>query len=185
MTHRRPREDVLVRRGVTVEAIPSGDPLTLQAGQLAQIAQGLGGSFALAVEGQLVRLKGQDADAIGKQLPEALAIPEDLHIDALEPLVWEQLRTCYDPEIPVNIVDLGLVYRVAFEPMDDSADKVRAVIDMTLTAPGCGMGESIANEVCDKVLALPRVGEITVNLVFTPPWDRSRMSEAALLALGL
>ncbi|ODU60812.1 MAG: putative Fe-S cluster assembly protein SufT [Comamonadaceae bacterium SCN 68-20] len=185
MTHRRPREDVLVRRGVTVEAIPSGEPLTLQAGQLAQITQALGGSFTLAVEGQLVRLKGQDADAIGKQLPEALAIPEDLHIDALEPLVWEQLRTCYDPEIPVNIVDLGLVYRVAFEPMDDSADKVRAVIDMTLTAPGCGMGESIANEVCDKVLALPRVGEITVNLVFTPPWDRSRMSEAALLALGL
>ena len=186
MTHLHPREDVLVRRGVAVEAIPSGEPLTLQAVQLAQITQALGGSFTLAVEGQLVRLKGQDADAIGKQPPAALDIPADLHIDALEPLVWEQLRTCYDPEIPVNIVDLGLVYRVAFEPMDDgSADKVRAVIDMTLTAPGCGMGESIANEVCDKVLALPRVGEITVNLVFTPPWDRSRMSEAALLALGL
>ena len=98
--------------------------------------------------------------------------------------VVEACRTVYDPEIPVNIVDLGLVYRLDFEPSDD-ADKVRVVIDMTLTAPGCGMGESIANEVCDKVLALPRVGEITVNLVFTPPWDRSRMSEAALLALGL
>lgn len=185
MMHRRHREDVLVRRTVTVETVPSGQPIELEAGQLAQITQALGSSFTLVVDGQLVRLKGQDADAIGKTPPEAIAVPEDLHIDDLEPLIWETLRTCYDPEIPVNIVDLGLVYRVAFEPMDDSADKVRAVIDMTLTAPGCGMGESIANEVCDKVLALPRVGEITVNLVFTPPWDRSRMSEAALLALGL
>ena len=184
MTHRHPREDVLVRRSVAVEAIPSGAPLTLQAGQLAQITQALGGSFTLAVEGQLVRLKGQDADAIGKQPPAALDIPADLHIDALEPLVWEQLRTCYDPEIPVNIVDLGLIYRCEVTPIDAHGD-VQVVIDMTLTAPGCGMGESIANEVCDKVLALPRVGEITVNLVFTPPWDRSRMSEAALLALGL
>ncbi|HPU20080.1 MAG TPA: iron-sulfur cluster assembly protein, partial [Alicycliphilus sp.] len=94
------------------------------------------------------------------------------------------LRTCYDPEIPVNIVDLGLVYRLDFEPSDD-ADKVRVVIDMTLTAPGCGMGESIANEVCDKVLTLPRVGDITVNLVFDPPWERAMMSEEAQLALGL
>ncbi|MGL4437089.1 MAG: iron-sulfur cluster assembly protein, partial [Giesbergeria sp.] len=78
----------------------------------------------------------------------------------------------------------GLVYRCALEPLEDS-DKLRVVIDMTLTAPGCGMGEAIADEVCDKVLALPRVGEITVNMVFTPPWDRSMMSEAAQLALGL
>ena len=131
-----------------------------------------------------MRLKGQDADAIGKPPPEAIAVPQDLHIDDLEPLIWDTLRSCYDPEIPVNIADLGLIYRLAFEPLPEP-DTVRVVIDMTLTAPGCGMGESIANEVCDKVLALPRVGEITVNLVFTPPWDRSRMSEAALLALGL
>ena len=184
MMNRRHREDVLVRRHVTVETIPSGHPVELEPGQLAQITQALGGSFTLLVEGQLMRLKGQDADAIGKQPPEALAVPKDLPIEELEPLVWDTLRTCYDPEIPVNIADLGLVYRLAFEPLDDP-DQVRVVIDMTLTAPGCGMGESIANEVCDKVLALPRVGEITVNLVFTPPWDRSKMSEAALLALGL
>ncbi|PWW44667.1 putative Fe-S cluster assembly protein SufT [Melaminivora alkalimesophila] len=184
MMHRRHREDVLVRRPVQVETIPSGHPVELEAGQLAQITQALGGSFTLLVEGQLMRLKGSDADAIGKQPPEAIVVPEDLHIDDLEPLVWQQLRTCYDPEIPVNIVDLGLVYRLEFEPLAEQ-DKVRAVVDMTLTAPGCGMGESIANEVCDKILALPRVGEITVNLVFDPPWDRSRMSEEALLALGL
>ncbi|SDM38824.1 probable FeS assembly SUF system protein SufT [Oryzisolibacter propanilivorax] len=184
MTHRRHREDVLVRRTVTVETIPSGMPVELEAGQLAQITQALGGSFTLLVEGQLMRLKGQDADAIGKTPPETIAVPADLHVDDLEPLVWKTLATCYDPEIPVNIVDLGLVYRVAFEPLED-ADKVRAVVDMTLTAPGCGMGEAIADEVCDKILALPGVGEITVNLVFDPPWDRSRMSEAAQLALGL
>jgi len=184
MTHRRHREDVLVRRGVTVEAIPSGEPITLEAGQLAQITQALGSFFTLLAEGQLMRLKGVDADAIGKTPPEAIAVPEDLPIDDLEPVVWQTLRTCYDPEIPVNIVDLGLVYRLAFEPLPD-CDKVRVLVDMTLTAPGCGMGEAIADEVCDKVLALPRVGEITVNLVLDPPWDRSMISEAAQLALGL
>ena len=184
MTYRRHREDVLVRRTVGVETIPSGMPVELEAGQLAQITQALGGSFTLLVEGQLMRLKGQDADAIGKEPPQAISAPQDLHIDDLEPLIWETLRTCYDPEIPVNIVDLGLVYALRFEPLQEQ-DKVRVVIDMTLTAPGCGMGEAIADEVCDKVLALPRVGEITVNLVFDPPWDRSRMSEEAQLALGL
>lgn len=184
MTYRRHREDVLVRRNVTVEAIPSGEPIELEAGQLAQITQALGSSFTLLVEGQLMRLKGVDADAIGKTPPETITAPADLPIEELEPLVWETLRTCYDPEIPVNIVDLGLVYRCALEPLEDS-DKLRVVIDMTLTAPGCGMGEAIADEVCDKVLALPRVGEITVNLVFDPPWDRSMMSEEAQLALGL
>ena len=184
MMNRRHREDVLVRRHVTVETIPSGHPVELEPGQLAQITQALGGSFTLLVEGQLMRLKGQDADAIGKPPPEAIAVPQDLHIDDLEPLIWDTLRSCYDPEITVNIADLGLIYRLAFEPLPEP-DTVRVVIDMTLTAPGCGMGESIANEVCDKVLALPRVGEITVNLVFDPPWDRSMMTEAAQLALGL
>ena len=184
MMNRRHREDVLVRRSVTVETIPTGYPVELEAGQLAQITQALGSSFTLLVEGQLMRLKGADADAIRKQPPETIVVPADLPLDELEPLIWDTLRTCYDPEIPVNIVDLGLVYRLDFEPSDD-ADKVRVVIDMTLTAPGCGMGESIANEVCDKVLTLPRVGDITVNLVFDPPWDRSMMSEEAQLALGL
>lgn len=139
MMNRRHREDVLVRRNVMVETIPSGQPVELEQGMLAQITQALGSSFTLLVEGQLMRLKGQDADAIGKQPPETVAVPEDLHIDDLEPLIWDTLRTCYDPEIPVNIVDLGLVYRLDFSPSDE-ADKVRVVIDMTLTAPGCGMG---------------------------------------------
>ena len=157
MISRRHREDVLVRRPVMVETIPSGHPVELEPGMLAQITQALGSSFTLLVEGQLMRLKGADADAIGKTPPESIPIPEDLHIDDLEPLIWDTLRTCYDPEIPVNIVDMGLVYKLAFEPSDEP----------------------------DKVLALPRVGDITVNLVFDPPWDRSMMSEEAQLALGL
>jgi probable FeS assembly SUF system protein SufT len=181
---KRQREDVLVRRAVRVERIPDGSPIDLEAGILAQITQALGSSFTLLVEGQLVRLRGVDADAIGKKEPAALEVPQTVEAEDVSDLVWQVLRTCYDPEIPVNIVELGLIYRCVLEPLEGDT-KVRVVIDMTLTAPGCGMGEAIANEVCDKVLALPRVGEITVNMVFDPPWNRSMMSEAALLSLGL
>ena len=180
---KRQREDVLVRRAVCVERIPDGSPIDLEAGTLAQITQALGSSFTLVVEGQLVRLRGADADAIGKKEPAALALPEVVEAKDVSDLVWQTLRTCYDPEIPVDIVELGLVYGVDVDPSDDG--KLRVRVRMTLTAPGCGMGEAIANEVCDKVLAMPRVGEITVNMVFDPPWNRSMMSEAALLSLGL
>ena len=188
MTYRRHREDVLVRRNVTVEAIPSGEPIELEAGQLAQITQALGSSFTLLVEGQLMRLKGVDADAIGKDKPEAMNVVhdgDDTSDEEVKRLIWEQLHTCYDPEIPVNIVDLGLVYKCEVEPYEQEAGKLRVIVDMTLTAPGCGMGEVIANEVNDKILNLPRVEEVTVNIVFDPPWDRSMMSEEAQLALGL
>lgn len=184
MMSRRQREDVLVRRPVVVETVPSGQPFELNPGQIAQITQALGGSFTLVVEGQMVRLKGEDADAIGKEPPQAITIPKNVKVDDVEPLIWEVLRTCYDPEIPVNIVDLGLIYGCKIDPLDEHGD-VQVTIDMTLTAPGCGMGEAIANEVCDKVLSLPRVQDITVNLVFDPPWSRSMMSEEAQLALGL
>ena len=146
--------------------------------------QALGSSFTLVVEGQLVRLRGDDADAIGKEPPESIVVPENVSTADIEPLIWETLKSCYDPEIPVNIVDLGLIYRCEVTPIDAHGD-VQVVIDMTLTAPGCGMGEAIANEVCDKVLALPKVEDITVNLVFDPPWTRSMMSEEAQLTLGL
>ena len=116
--------------------------------------------------------------------PESIVVPENVSTADIEPLIWETLKSCYDPEIPVNIVDLGLIYRCEVTPIDAHGD-VQVVIDMTLTAPGCGMGEAIANEVCDKVLALPKVEDITVNLVFDPPWTRSMMSEEAQLTLGL
>jgi len=178
------RERVIVRRNVEVACVPDGTPAELPAGTLVQITQALGASFTLLVDGQLMRLAGADADAIGKPVPVAPVVVQAEGPEGVRAQVWQTLKTCYDPEIPVNIVELGLIYRCVLEPLEDT-EKVRVVIDMTLTAPGCGMGEAIANEVCDKVLALPRVGEITVNMVFDPPWDRSMMSEAALLSLGL
>jgi probable FeS assembly SUF system protein SufT len=177
------REPVLTTRPVSVERIPDGTPAELPAGNPAQITQALGGSFTLLVEGQLVRLKGADADAIGKTVPAAPSMPADVKPGELRGLVWQTLKTCYDPEIPVDIVELGLVYVCDVLPMDD--DQFRVSIKMTLTAPGCGMGDVIADEVCNKVLALPRVGEATIDVVFDPPWNRSMMSPAALLTLGL
>jgi len=179
----RARERVVVRRPVTVERVPHGTPLELAAGAVAQVTQALGTNFTLLVDGQLVRLKGQDADAIGKAVPETTAAAGDPDA-SLEQRIWDTLATCYDPEIPVDIVELGLVYRCELQPMEDGR-RTRVDIDMTLTAPGCGMGDLIGQEVADKVLALDEVGEVHVTLVFDPPWDRSRMSEAAQLALGL
>lgn len=176
------REPVIVRRLVTVGRVPDGTPLELEPGTMGQVTQALGSNFTLLVEGQLVRLKGSDADAIGKPVPDAGAAQADPGED-LEAAIWRTLASCYDPEIPVDIVELGLVYRCELTPLSDR--RTRVEIDMTLTAPGCGMGELLAEEVADKVLALPAVGEVKVDMVFDPPWDRSRMSEAAQLALGL
>jgi len=184
----RSRESVLIRRDVVGELVPYGTPYELQEGQWAEITQALGTSFTLLVEGRPVRLGGADADAIGKDTPEAMTVEHDgdeTTDEEIKRLIDEQLHTCYDPEIPVNIVDLWLVYKCELEPYEQEAGKLRIVIDMTLTAPGCGMGEVIANEVNDKLLNLPRIEEVTVNIVFDPPWDRSMMTEEANLALGL
>jgi probable FeS assembly SUF system protein SufT len=179
----RSREPVVTTRAVHVERIPHGTVHELPAGIAAEITQALGSSFTLLVEGHLVRLKGVDADAIGKPVPQAPAVPADASRADMERLVWQALRTCYDPEIPINIVELGLVYGCDIEP--EGEDQVRVAIRMTLTAPGCGMGEAIANEVADKLLALPRVAEANVDMVFDPPWGRERLSEEARLMLGL
>jgi probable FeS assembly SUF system protein SufT len=184
---RRPRETVVVARPVRVERIPDGTPFELPAGTLAEITQALGSHFTLHVDGRLVRLRGDDADAIGRSVPAPGADMdgdgEDTAPADLRSRIRRVLKTCYDPEIPVDIVELGLVYACEIEPLDDGRARVR--IALTLTAPGCGMGELLATEVADKVLALSEVAEVTVDMVFDPPWDRSRMSEAALLTLGL
>ena len=177
------REPVVTTRAVRVGCIPDGRPADLPAGTPAQITQALGTSFTLWVDGQLMRLRGADADAIGKPIPAPPTLSVDIEPGDPTGLVWETLKTCYDPEIPVDIVELGLVYACDVLPMEGG--HFRVSIKMTLTAPGCGMGEVIAEEVCDKVLALPQVGEAHVDIVLDPPWDRSRMSEAALLTLGL
>lgn len=176
------REPVMLRRPVTVECIPDGTPYELEPGWTAEITQALGSHFTLNIGGQLVRLKGSDADAIGKPVPEPMAAQPDDGAD-LPTRIQRVLATCYDPEIPIDIVELGLIYRCDVSELADGRSKV--TIEMTLTAPGCGMGDVLANEVADKVLALDGVGEVKVDMVFDPPWDRSRMSEAAQLALGL
>ena len=180
---RAQRERVMVTREVVVSCVPDGQAVELLPGTLAQITQALGSSFTLLVEGQLMRLAGVDADAIGKSVPLAPVFPDNIGPESLRDLVWETLKTCYDPEIPVDIVELGLVYVCDVIPIDD--EQVRVSIKMTLTAPGCGMGEVLAEEIAEKVMALPRVADVTVEFVFAPPWDRSRMSEAAQLMLGL
>lgn len=176
------REPVILRRLVTVECIPDGTPFELEPGWTAEITQALGSHFTLNIGGQLVRLKGIDADAIGKPIPQPEPAPPDDGAD-LQTRIWRTLATCYDPEIPIDIVELGLIY--ACELGERAEGGTRVGIQMTLTAPGCGMGDAIANEVADKVLALDGVDEVKVDMVFDPPWDRSRMSEAAQLALGL
>ncbi len=179
----RTREAVELARPVQVETVPGAASIELPAGTTALLVQALGSSFTLAVHGQLVRLAGSDADAIGREQPAAVAVDPELRRDDVAGLVWQVLKTCYDPEIPVDIVELGLVYACDVVPVDD--ESVRVSIRMTVTAPGCGMGEAIAHEVREKVAALPRVAAVDVALVFDPPWDRTRLSESALLALGL
>jgi probable FeS assembly SUF system protein SufT len=181
---RHSRESVIVRRPVQVELIPHGTPIELPVGTLAEITQALGTNFTLHVDGRLVRLKGADADAIGKPVPtpSAAVTPPGAPAD-LPTQVREVLKTCYDPEIPVDIVELGLIYGVDITPAGNGRSNVS--IQLTLTAPGCGMGDALGNEVAEKILALDSVQEVTVDLVFDPPWDRSRMSDVALLSLGL
>lgn len=179
----RSSEPVSFSRDCTVVLVPQGERVTLPAGSVGYITQALGGSFTVFVEGNLFRIAGEDADAIGKEAPEALALSEDAGDDEVEKLVWEQLRTCFDPEIPVNIVELGLVYTVELGRREDGERKVD--VRMTLTAPACGMGDILVDDVRSKVERIPTVAEADVELVFDPPWNQSMMSEAAKLETGM
>jgi probable FeS assembly SUF system protein SufT len=133
----------------------------------------------------MVRLSGKEVAAIGKEPVETPQIEGDVNKENLEKLVWDQLRTCYDPEIPVNIVDLGLVYLCEVEPAGEGEGTWKAHIKMTLTAPGCGMGPVLAGDVRIKLLAIPGIRDANVEVVFDPVWDRAMMSEAARLQLGM
>ena len=176
------REARTLARDVEVAAIPYGDKLTLTAGTNVYITQALGGSYtAMTDHGYLVRIEGKDADAIG-ETPTAPVTAEDAAGRTTKELAWEQLRSCYDPEIPVNIVDLGLVYKCETEPVE-GGEKVK--VEFTLTAPGCGMGDFLRQDVEQKLLALPGVKEADVQVVLDPAWDQSMMSDAARLQLGL
>ena len=163
--------------------IPSGDHVTLPAGTVGYITQALGGSFTVFVDGNLFRVAGVDADAIGRTPVMPPSLPDDATEEDVERLLWDQMKTVYDPEIPVNIVDLGLVYRCE---MRQGADGLREVdIEMTLTAPGCGMGDILVDDVRSKLELVPTIGRVNVELVFDPPWNHSMMSEVARLETGM
>ncbi|GAB3731463.1 putative Fe-S cluster assembly protein SufT [Luteimonas pelagia] len=181
----RSSEPVRFERDCDVVLVPQGDAVTLPAGSIGYITQALGGSWTVFVEGNLFRVAGRDGDAIGKEPPAPIELPEGAGDAEIERLVWSQLRTCFDPEIPINIVDLGLVYEATVKP-DAARDGARMVeVRMTLTAPGCGMGEILVDDVRSKLELIPTVAEADVELVFDPPWNRSMMSEAARLETGM
>jgi len=180
-------EMVVLSRDCEATEIPSGYKFTLPAGSSATITQALGATYTVVTdEGYMVRIAAKDADAIGKETATeshdgssgGAEAPEDL-----EQLVWDQLRSCYDPEIPVNIADLGLVYSCVITPLPEGGNRVE--VKFTLTAPGCGMGDSLSADVESAILSVPGVKEVDAEVVFDPPWDLSMMPEATRLQLGM
>ena len=179
------REEITFSRNTEAVMIPSGEKVLVPKGAQATITQSLGGTYTLITDrGLMVRVSGGDVVAIGKTPVETAEVkPEELTPEKLEEMVWDALKTCYDPEIPVNIVDLGLVYLCELDDAEEGGKSVK--IKMTLTAPGCGMGPVLASDVKMKIENVPGVKKADVDVVFDPVWDRSMMSEAARLQLGM
>jgi probable FeS assembly SUF system protein SufT len=176
-------ESFVIQREVDAVMVPSGHAIKLQPGLAGFISQALGGSFTLYIEGNLYRLAGADADAIGKDPLVAPDLPPNSTDDDVRQIAWQQMKTCFDPEIPINIVDLGLIYDCNVTANDDGSRSVE--VQMTLTAPGCGMGEVLVQDVREKIEQIPTVREARVELVFDPPWRREMMSPAAQLQMGM
>jgi len=173
------RRMVVARADCPARRVPDGTPLTIPKDTFVTITQALGGNYTVTYNGQMVRVDGTDAEALGLE-PELLSFAAPTDDQIREEQVWEALKTVYDPEIPVDLVNLGLIYRVA---VDQQAHKV--TIEMTLTAPGCGMGPVLVGDVEYRVKLVPNVGEVKVDLVFDPPWQRDMMSEEAQLETGM
>lgn len=180
-------EPFKLTRDVQVVAVPAGHAVTLPEGTEVVVTQALGGSYTLLVPGYggLFRLANRDADAIGKEPPvgETAGSEKTQAGEGLERQVWEALKTCYDPEIPVNIVDLGLIYDMQLLPLTDGTNRIE--VKMTLTAQGCGMGTSIASDARYKLLDLPGVSEADVHVVWDPPWTPDKISAEGRALLGI
>lgn len=189
MTAMNPKEPITLERDCPAALIPDGTPITLPQGSVVFLTQSLGGSYTVNIGGNLARIAGEDADALGYDLEEQQTQKEltgDGNVDEAE--VWEALRNCYDPEIPINMVDLGLIYDCQIIPQEtDAGERTgnKVHILMTLTAPGCGMGQFIADDVQAKVAAVANVTEVDVELTFDPPWSYEMMSDAAKLETGM
>jgi probable FeS assembly SUF system protein SufT len=173
-------------RDVDAAVVPVGTKVMLQKGEQAYVTQSLGGSYTVVVNGNMFRIDGKDADALGLEVAEKPATPVGAPRDkeVLEKEVWNQLKTCYDPEIPVNVVDLGLIYDCSLTPIGAS-NSFKADVKMTLTAPGCGMGPTLAQDVQNRLLSIEEIDEANVELVWEPQWNQGMMTEAAKLQLGL
>jgi probable FeS assembly SUF system protein SufT len=173
-------EPKILSRACEVLEIPSGIPHLLPMGTVVRISQALGDSYTVtSAQGKMYRVEGKDADALGFAVNQSAAAQQGFSEDA----VWAELRTVFDPEIPVNIVDLGLIYACVITPLQELGNRID--IKMTLTAPGCGMADVLKADVERKLSRLPGVEQVSVEVVFDPPWDSSRISEAAKLQLGL
>src|ERR1700743_2566562 len=173
-------------RDVEASVVPIGTKVTLQKGETAHITQSLGGTYTVVVNGNMFRIESKDADALGIEVQAAPATSTHtgpMTQEELEKKVWESLKTCYDPEIPVNIVDLGLIYDCHLTPAGES--NFKADEKMALTAPGCGMGPVLAQDVQNKLISLEPIDEANVELVWDQPWNQGMVPEAAKLQLGL
>jgi probable FeS assembly SUF system protein SufT len=176
-------EPVALKRDVDVTLVPDGFQVTLNVDSLVYITQAMGGSFTVYFEGNLFRVGGLDADALGKEPLQPPDLPQNASDEEFEVLVWEQMKSVYDPEIPINIVDLGLIYDCRISKLPDG--KRYVYVEMTLTAPGCGMGDILVQDVRERVGIIPTVSKVDVELVLDPPWNQTMMSEAAQLEAGL
>lgn len=177
-------EPIALTRDCEAVVIPVGDKVTLQKGEQAYVTQSLGGTYTVIVNGNMFRIEGKDADALGFEAKSAAATGgRALTAEELEKEIWNQMRSCYDPEIPVNIVDLGLIYDCRIESIAGGGNRVD--VKMTLTAPGCGMGDYLRQDVQNKLLSIEGVDDVNVDLVWEPQWNQEMMSEAARLQLGM
>ena len=179
-------EPKTLTRDVEAAVVPVGTKVTLMKGEQAYVTQSLGGSHTVIVNGNMFRIADKDADALGLESEAKTASATTagpVTQEQLEKQVWDALKTCYDPEIPVNVVDLGLIYDCHLTPI--GADNYKAEVKMTLTAPGCGMGPVLAQDVQNKLISLEPIEEANVELVWDPPWNQGMMTEAAKLQLGL
>jgi probable FeS assembly SUF system protein SufT len=172
-------QTVALKRDCAAIAIPAGTKQVLPAGTLVRITQAAGTSYTVSASGALYRIEGTDADALGLSGP---ATETHTPPTFSERMVWDQLKTVYDPEIPVNIVDLGLIYSCDIAQDEQGGKKIE--VAMSLTAPGCGMSDVLKADVESKLRRLPEVKDVQVQVVFDPPWNPGRMSEAAKLQLG-
>ena len=175
-------EPFKLEREVEAIVVPSGESLNLPGGTVGYITQSLGGSFTVFIDGSMFMILGHNADALGKEPMAMPDINDNASLKEVEEAVWKQLENVYDPEIPVNIEELGLVYECN---VSESESKFNVDIKMTLTAAGCGMGDVLVSDARTKIKLIPNVSEVKCEIVFDPPWDKEMMSDAARLETGM